>query len=140
MLRLGGAAPVTFSSHLVGHARCWRPALQFAAVEWAPYFEPWVADVARFEGLGSYSWNQRPYNATRARALGFKTNWDLSGTFMPYDGLFLPYQDEWLNLGPVNGGLDQYNVTYAKMDAYYKGIQDAGFHSLCYFDVGNWGM
>ncbi len=81
-------------------------------------------------------------NVTRARKLGFKTNWwiclpcslnrikivyrvafkriqvfiqdfcrDLSGTFMPYDGLFLPYQDTWENLGPINGGLAKYNVT-----------------------------
>ena len=25
----------------------------------------------------------------------------------PYDGLFLPYQSEWLNLGPINAGLEQ---------------------------------
>eukprot|EP01047_Picozoa_sp_COSAG01_P010288 COSAG01_NODE_433_length_17113_cov_23.009757_5_plen_81_part_00 len=56
----------------------------------APYFEPWAEDAADFEGLGSYSWNQDAYNASRANALGFKTNWDLSGTWMPYDGLFLP--------------------------------------------------
>ena len=54
-----------------------------------------------------YSWNQQPYNATRANAIGFKTNWDLSGTWMPYDGLFLPYIEEWPNLGPINGGLKQ---------------------------------
>ena len=27
-------------------------------------------------------------------AIGFKTNWDLSGTWVPYDGLFLPYIEE----------------------------------------------
>eukprot|EP00658_Telonema_sp_P-2_P039704 TRINITY_DN28378_c0_g1_i1.p2 TRINITY_DN28378_c0_g1~~TRINITY_DN28378_c0_g1_i1.p2 ORF type:complete len:113 (-),score=27.22 TRINITY_DN28378_c0_g1_i1:95-433(-) len=68
-----------------------------------------------------------------------KTNWDLSGTWMPYDGLFLPYQEEWLNLGPINAGLKQYNVTYPMMDRYYQQIQAAGFHSLSYFDIGNWG-
>jgi len=58
---------------------------------------------------------------------------------MPYDGLFLPYQEEWLNLGPINGGLAQYNVTFAKIEAYYTAIQKLGFHSLSYFDIGNWG-
>jgi hypothetical protein len=125
------------------------------------------------------------------------TNWDLSGTFMPYDGLFLPYEEEWVNLGPINGGLAQYNVSYAMMDRYYEKIQQkgtvsvtgysqavlctalylpsadsftppllyhsfttpspllhpsfttpspllhhsftTGFHSLSYFDIGNWG-
>ena len=28
----------------------------------------------------------------QSHQVGFKTNWDLSGTFMPYDGLFYPYQ------------------------------------------------
>eukprot|EP00038_Savillea_parva_P010156 m.188310 g.188310 ORF g.188310 m.188310 type:complete len:848 (+) comp17384_c0_seq1:177-2720(+) len=139
LLRLGGPSPVTFSAHIVGHANCWRPALQWFVSAYPDFFESWVPHAADFEGLGSYSWNQQSYNATRARALGFKTNWDLSGTFMPYDGLFLPYQDSWLNLGPINGGLKQYNVTYAKIEAYYQSIQSLGFHSLSYFDIGNWG-
>lgn len=74
---------------------------------------------------------------------GFKTNWDLSGTWMPYDGLFLPYvnstSEQWLNLGPINGGLTQYNVTLDMINSYYVAIQKAGFHSLSYFDIGNWG-
>ena len=179
LLRLGvvGGAPVAFSAHLVAHADCYRPALQFYTSRFPAYFEPWLAParIADFEGLGSYSWNQEPYNATRARALGFKTNWDLSGTFMPYDGLFLPYEPEWPNLGPINGGLAQYvtrslltsnfslvyllatddllvsrsllylllstryNVTLGMINAYYEGVQAAGFHSLSYFDIGNWG-
>jgi hypothetical protein len=42
---------------------------------------------------------------------------------MPFDGLFLPYQDKWLNLGPINGGLAQYNVTFPMIDDYYEKIQ-----------------
>jgi hypothetical protein len=42
---------------------------------------------------------------------------------MPYDGLFLPYQERWLNLGPINEGLAQYNVTYDTINAYYERIQ-----------------
>ena len=139
LLRLGGGRTVRFTAHVVGHAGCWRPGLQFMVNQFAPYFDSWADDAADFEGLGSYSWNRDPYNVSRANSLGFKTNWDLSGTWMPYDGLFLPYQDEWLNLGPINGGLAQYNVTYPMIDKYYADIQAKGFHSLSYFDIGNWG-
>jgi hypothetical protein len=59
---------------------------------------------------------------------------------MPYDGLFLPYQAEWNNLGPANPGLEQYNVTTALMDAYYKRFQQQGLQSLAYFDLANWGV
>lgn len=136
-----GGNVLSFSAHIVAHPPSWRSGLHFYTQEWNSYFVPKVGDAhaAEYEGLGSYSWYQGQYNASRSNALGFKTNWDLSGTWMPYDGLFLPYQDKWLNLGPINGGLAQYNVTYAMIDKYYADIQARGFHSLSYFDVGNWG-
>ena len=58
---------------------------------------------------------------------------------MPYDGLFVPYAEPWTNLGPINTGLSQYNVTYEMVDSHYESVQQAGFHSLSYFDVGNFG-
>ena len=103
------------------------------------YVLPHVPDASRFDGLGGYAW-VAPTNASYAASVGFKTNWDLSGTFMPYDGLFAPYQDEWLNLGPINPGLPQYNVTYARIQAFYTSVQASGLNSLTYFDVGNWGV
>ena len=116
LLRLGGGnnKSVSFAAHIFSHAGCWRPALGFLTEEWPTFFEPWVSErqITSYEGLGSYSWNQMPLNVSRAMSLGWRTNWDLSGTWMPYDGLFLPYQEEWLNLGPINGGLAQYNVTF----------------------------
>lgn len=137
--RLGQGREVVLHAHLLGHAACFRPGLDFLTRRFAPYFEPWVDNAADFEGTASYSWFQGAYNVTRAKGLGFKTNWDLSGTWMPYDGLFLPYQDKWLNLGPINGGLAQYNVTFGMINEYYAKIQGSGFHSLSYFDIGNWG-
>jgi hypothetical protein len=75
---------------------------------------------------------QHPYNASYAHAVGFKTNWDLSGTFMPYDGLFLPYTEEWQNLGPINGGLAQYNVTVRALPGHSSAIsafqRESGLH------------
>ena len=70
------------TAHIYAHSASWRPALQTMTTLFAPYFEPWVDNAEEFEGLGSYSWNQAPYNQTRAKSLGFKTNWDLSGTWM----------------------------------------------------------
>ena len=66
-MTLSPCRPVTFSAHIVGHAGCWRPGLQFMTKQFAAYFEPWVSNAAEFEGLGSYSWNQDPYDAGRAR-------------------------------------------------------------------------
>ncbi len=134
-----GAPPVAFTCRLRAHAADWRPALGFWAAAHPAHVEPHVGGMERFEGLGGYSW-QAPTNASYAASVGFKTNWDLSGTFMPYDGLFAPYQEDWLNLGPINAGLPQYNVTYASIDAFYVAVQAAGLNSLTYFDVGNWGV
>ena len=52
---------------------------------------------------------------------------------MPYDGLFAPYQDEWLNLGPINQGLPQYNVTYTRIADFDASVQAVGLNSLSYF-------
>jgi hypothetical protein len=138
--RLDAAAPpLVFTALLRAHAASWRPALAFWVAEFADFAEPHVGGTEALEGLGGYSW-VAPVNASYAASVGFKLNWDLSGTFMPYDGLFAPYQDEWLNLGPINAGLPQYNVTYARINDFYTAVQAAGLNSLSYFDVGNWGV
>jgi hypothetical protein len=73
--RLGQGREVVLHSHLLGHAACFRPGLGFLTRRFADYFEPWVEDAADYEGTASYSWYQGPYNVTRAKSLGFKTNW-----------------------------------------------------------------
>ena len=53
LLRLGGDAPaLSFSSHLIGHADCYRPALAFLVDEFPDFFLPPVGDEAAtsFEG------------------------------------------------------------------------------------------
>ena len=137
-LSLGGGA-AAYTAHLRAHASDWRPALQLLLQAHPAFVLPHAAGVHEFDGLGGYSW-QPPLNATYAAAVGFRTNWELSGTFMPYDGLFAPYAQEWLNLGPINAGLPQYNVTYSAIDAFDAGVQAAGLCSLSYFDIGNWGV
>ena len=132
-------APVTVTAHLRAHAADWRPALQLLLDAHPALVLPHAANTSDFDGLGGYSW-QAPVNKTYADSVGFATNWELSGTFMPYDGLFAPYADDWLNLGPINGGLPQYNVTYAQIAAFDASVQAVGLNSLSYFDVGNWGV
>jgi hypothetical protein len=131
--------PVAVTAHLRAHASDWRPALQLLLDEHPALVLPHASHASEFDGLGGYSW-QAPVNASYAAEVGFKTNWELSGTFMPYDGLFAPYQSEWLNLGPINAGLPQYNVTYEKIAAFDASVQAAGLNSLTYFDIGNWGV
>jgi len=137
--RLSGAAPAAFTAHLRAHACDWRPALQLLLDAHPAHVLPHAEGAHEFDGLGGYSW-QAPVNASYAAAVGFKTNWELSGTFMPYDGLFAPFADEWLNLGPINAGLPQYTVNYSAIAAFDARVQAAGLNSLSYFDVGNWGV
>ena len=140
--RLGPAAttaPVTVTMHVRAHAADWRPALQLLLDAQPRLVLPHATNVSDFDGLGGYSW-EAPINKTYADSVGFSTNWELSGTFMPYDGLFAPYQDQWLNLGPINAGLPQYNVTYARIAQFDESVRAAGLNSLSYFDVGNWGV
>jgi len=38
LLRIGGANPLRFSAHVVAHAGCWRPGLQFLTAEFPTFF------------------------------------------------------------------------------------------------------
>jgi hypothetical protein len=138
-LKLGAPVAASTTAHLRAHAADWRPALQMLLDVHPALVLPHAPSTADFGGLGGYSW-QAPVNATYARSVGFRTNWELSGTFMPYDGLFAPYAAKWLNLGPINAGLPQYNVSYESIAAFDMAVQAAGLNSLSYFDVGNFGV
>jgi len=118
----GAAAPVAVTAHLRAHAADWRPALRLLLDAHPRLVLPHAANASDFDGLGGYSW-QAPVNRSYADSVGFKTNWELSGTFLPYDGLFAPYQEQWLNLGPINAGLPQYNVTYARIADFDSSVQ-----------------
>lgn len=74
----------SFHAHIISRpVSDWRAGLSFVVDAYPSHFYPHNDKVVDFEGLGSYSWNQEPYNVTYATSVGFKTNWDLSGTFMP---------------------------------------------------------
>ena len=73
--------PVAVTAHLRAHAADWRPALQLLLDVHPALVLPHVDNASQFDGLGGYSW-QAPVNKTYADLVGFKTNWELSGTFM----------------------------------------------------------
>jgi hypothetical protein len=131
--------PINVTMHIRAHAADWRPSLELLLNTYPTFVLPHAINASNFDGLGGYSW-KAPVNSTYAAEVGFKTNWELSGTFMPYDGLFAPYTEEWLNLGPINAGLPQYNVTYGLISDFDQSVQDVGLNSLSYFDVGNFGV
>ena len=55
-----------------------------------------------------------------------------------YDGLFLPYQDQWVNQG--GDGIPVTNVTYDVIDAHFAAIEKQGLHSLSHFSVAYFGV
>jgi hypothetical protein len=131
---------VSLSALLTAHHADWRAGLNRTLQAFPSFFASVHPNASDFEGLGGYSWSKGVFNATRARQLGYRTNWDLSGTWMAYQGLFLGYTPSWLNLGPVAEGIDQYNVTPATIAAAYQLAKAGGFRSLSYFNLADWGV
>lgn len=78
---VGGAPPLVFTMNVRAHAADWRPALRFFTRTHPSFALPHAANASDLDGLGSYSW-VAPTNTSRSAALGHRTNWDLSGTFM----------------------------------------------------------
>ena len=142
LLRLqpGSRRNVSLSALLLAHEPDWRAGLNRTLRAFPTFFAPAHPNASDYEGLAGYSWNKGVFNATRAHRLGYRTNWDLSGTWMAYQGLFLGYTPEWLNLGPVAEGIDQYNVSAATIAAAYRRAKAAGFRSLSYFNLADWGV
>ena len=73
-------------------------------------------------------------------------NWDLSGRFYHYMGMYappVPADGEWLNrwnpFGATGGRLT-YNVSYASQDALYAQAQALGFATLSYWNLFEFGM
>eukprot|EP00756_Hemistasia_phaeocysticola_P045204 Hpha_TRINITY_DN18967_c0_g1::TRINITY_DN18967_c0_g1_i1::g.17568::m.17568 len=144
--RLENGREYKFTSHIAAHRPGWRPALNAWTKTYSESVLPHVSQrfAATFDGLGAYTsaytW-KAPTNATYAAEVGFKTNWDLSGTFMPFQGLYGPFQETWFNLGPgpLSVGLPRYQVSYEFIHDHYSSIQKAGLNSLMYFNVGEFG-
>ena len=111
-IRLAMDTPITFTSHIVGHAACWRPALQFHVEK---YNRSWTSIATkeamhRVDGLGSYGsypivqfgQNGSALDLPVIKKLHYRVNWDLSGRFYHYMGMYAPpigngAPERWLN-------------------------------------------
>ena len=155
-LKVSAESAQTFTMHIAAHAACWRPALGFSIARYPTHWEV-AADtskVALVDGLGSYGSFPIPQlgetgslSDPAIAKMHYKVNWDLSGRFYRYMGMFAPPVDggapgEWLNRwNPfgVGGGRLTYNVSYTagvySIDALYKQAQDLGFSTLSYMNV-----
>lgn len=140
-LRIGPGLQRKFSARIIAHAPSYRAGLHHVVQEWPSLFDaPGGSEIAtEFSGLGSYGWDVEHINGSWAKAMGLVTNWDLGGTWMAYDGLFLPYTRDWTNLASGESGKPTRNVSAAMISAAYQHAQSQGLKTLSYFDIGNWG-
>jgi hypothetical protein len=159
-LKVSARSVQTFTMHIVAHAACWRPALAFSVERYPAHWEI-AADaskVAAVDGLGSYGSFPIPQLGETGNLsdpaiakMHYKVNWDLSGRFYRYMGMYAPpvgggAPEQWLNRwNPfgANGGRLTYNVSYTtgaySMDSLYKQHQDLGFATLSYCNVFEFG-
>ena len=138
--RVGGSAPpLHLHMDLLGHPADWRASLAWATQQYAAYWEPENAAASQScGGLGSYSYygdvpavdSLAPYSAA-LEAMSYSVNWDLSGRYFPYMGMFLPPVGEgevWLN--DQEGTQPRANISFASIGAWYRTMADAGFLDL----------
>ena len=74
--------------------------------------------------------------------MGYGLNWDLSGRFFPYMGLFLPPKMEGKQWANDRQGTQAKlaNISDASIAAYYTRTQARGFGSLSYWNVFEFGL
>lgn len=55
-IKLSANNPITFTSHIVGHAACWRPALEFNVLQYPRHWSSIATPdkMAAVDGLGTY--------------------------------------------------------------------------------------
>lgn len=123
---------------LAAHEGDWRAGMGWAARSFPEFFEPANPEAfAAVAGTGSYSWWLGNITSPSLGAMGYKTNWDLSGRFFPYMGMFLPPVAPgavWLN--DPQGTQARANVSFASIDAWYSEMAAAGFTDMSYLCVG----
>ena len=129
--------------YLVPHrASCWRVGLAWSVARWPSYWNPTFAGARSLDGLGSYSSYRGNITAPEWREMGYKTSWDLSGRFFPYMGQFLPPMPNstatWAN--DKEGTQKPTQVSYALVNEYYRRTQAAGFNTLSYWNVFEYGQ
>ena len=156
-LRIDSSTVQTFNMHIATHEACWRPAMQFHVAQFPKHWSTVASPdkVAEIDGLGSYGSFPIPQlgetgnlSAPSIKNMHYKVNWDLSGRFYHFMGMYAPPTDgSWLNRwNPFGGGGGRltYNVSYTEgawsQDALYKQAQELGFATLSYCNVFEYGM
>jgi hypothetical protein len=141
--RISAITPIELDIDLVGHQADWRSALAWSVAAWPTYWEPHNPEVfTTSAGTGSYSYWLGSLDQTPPYTeMAYKTNWDLSGRFFPYMGMFLPPVlpgEEWLN--DAEGSQPRANVTFEIIGAWYRKMADAGFIDYSYANVNEYGI
>ena len=141
--RISSFAPVVLDLEIVGHEADWRSALSFSVSTWASFWEPHNPEVfSTCAGTGSYSWWLGSLDQTPSySSMAYKVNWDLSGRFFPYMGMFLPPVApgvEWLN--DPEGTQPRANVSFESIGSWYRQMANNGFQDFSYANVNEYGI
>ena len=141
--RISNFAAVELDIDIVGHEADWRASLGWSVQRWPEHWSPVNAEVyATAAGTGSYSWyegslaSDPPYSD-----MAYKVNWDLSGRYFPYMGMYLPPVspgEAWEN--DPEGSQTRANVTFESIGAWYRQMASAGFLDLSYYNVNEYGL
>ena len=128
-----------FNADLVPHESDWRSGLRWTVERYRPYFDPCVEIADEVVGTASYATPKGVAeicaDPERFHKMAYGVNWQASFDF-PYMGMFIPPLDDESQTWKAFGGW-QYSVGGFNKDA--KRIKDAGFHTLSYFNVTEFG-
>ena len=96
-LRIDASVVQSFNFHIVAHKACWRPALAFSVGRYPAHWSPVASadKLLQVDGLGSYGSFPIPQlgetgnlSAPAIAEMGYKVNWDLSGRFYHFMGMY----------------------------------------------------
>ncbi|HLJ16226.1 MAG TPA: chitobiase/beta-hexosaminidase C-terminal domain-containing protein [Bryobacteraceae bacterium] len=133
--RIGGGRAVRFDLDLLCHAPDWRAGLGWMVRRYPEFFEPANSVAYELDGCGAYSAYQGDLDISKYSRMAFSVNWNAHFDF-PYEGMFVPPvapRESWTSWYGEQSSL-------ARMRAYDRRMQQAGFHVLEYFcatDAGN---
>ena len=142
MLRIAPGIVHRRAFDLVPHRdACFRPGLAWSVQQYPRFWMPTFAKARQFDGLGSYSSFLGDLTSPKWKQMAYHVNWDLSGRFFPYMGMFLPPMSSssatWQN--DPEGTQKHQNVSLDSIDSYYARVQLQGFSTLSYFNVFEFG-
>ena len=133
----------SFVMHFSLHGPSIRDSLSQSIGKYKDYWNPINSKEQSFtyDGMGSYTWvNNVPENMTLLNEMNYKVNWDLSGRFFPYMGMYLPpvsSSDTWEN--DPEGTQNHINVTFEFIDKQYLKQKRIGAVPLSYFNIFEYG-